>query len=66
MKNKQTTNNIIRGNARFMATCVRVVVDVVVVFITLTDRAPTIFINIKTTVHAVANPLRGLLDREAN
>ena len=43
-----------------------VVVVVVVVFITLTDRAPTIFTNRKKTLHAVANPVRGLLDREAN
>ena len=44
------------------------VVVVVVVFITLTDRAPTIFTKQKTekTLHAVANPVRGLLDREAN
>ena len=40
------------------------VVVVSVVFITLTDRAPTIFT--ETTLHTVANPVRGLLDREAN
>ena len=44
-----------------------VVVDIVV-FITLTDQAPTIFTNRKKkkTLHAVANPVRGLLDREEN
>ena len=52
----------------FLLTAIVITVVVVVVFITLTDRAPTIFTKQKTekTLHAVANPVRGLLDREAN
>ena len=38
-------------------------VVVVVVFITLTDQAPT-FLQIETTLHAVANPVRVLLNRK--
>ena len=43
----------------------RFVVAIADVFITLTERAPTISINTKT-LNAVANLVRGLLDRETN
>ena len=46
-------------------TVVAAVVVAVVVFITLTDRAPTISTN-KKTLNAGVNLVRGLLDGETN